>query len=263
MALEQFSTRNKKRNQRCAESAKAAGHPDWWAWVRAIEEESGRVICGAPKRKSYEPCKLPPAPNGRCTRFHGGTAAIGPAHPSYVTGKHSKAFDFLPSYLQDQAQSVYDDEKLIQSREEIAVLTAHGRDMLSRGLPDGESGAAWRACGEWVKIAVNAMEKQDAKELGAALARLADLTNNGIGEQAVWREYQQVVENTRRAKETEMKRLQYLSGFIAVDKAAALLHRMVDIIQTHVRDTNVLRLILLDVDKVFGRGAKNSKGEAA
>lgn len=256
MALTSFARENASRDAQCEAAAKKAGYADWWDWVRAIEKELDREICGAPLRKKYRPCRSHPAPNGRCSRYHGGKALIGPAHPNYVDGATSKIFDYLPAYLQDKADAVFEDEKLVQSREQIAVLDAHAKDMLTRGLESGESGAAWMAIGTYIDHALHALAQKDDKVLRESLQQAKQIARDGVGEVAVWREYRQVTDDMRRHRETELTRMKYLSAFVAADHAKAVFGRLLKIISTHVHDTSVLRLILNDVDEAFGRGAK-------
>lgn len=263
MARESFANKNPDRDVRCQEKAEGRGFADWWAWVRSIEKEVGRDICGAPRRRLYSPCKVRPNPaNGRCTRYHSGNAVIGPAHPSYVHGQYSTLFDYLPGHLKQTAEAVIDDEILVQSREEIAVLKAHSRDLLRRGLDTGESGAAWRSMGRWMQALTRALNKENEQDTVEAVRRLQELVMVGVGEGAVWSEYQQVVENARRSKETELTRMKHLSAFIAADRAAAIFQKLMDIVQTHVHDTDVLRLILSDIDRVFGRGTEQGTAQA-
>lgn len=48
---------------------------------------SARAVCGAKNRKGGT-CGNGPMPNGRC-KFHGGMSLVGPASPSFKTGRHS------------------------------------------------------------------------------------------------------------------------------------------------------------------------------
>jgi len=259
MALEQFARKNVERDKMIQERAESAGFPDWWTWARKLEKDVGYTICGAPTKRDGPPCRVKPMANGRC-KYHGGKSVSGPAHYKYTDGKTSKFFQYLPAHLQDAAQAAYEDERLIQTREQIAVLDAHSKDMLERAEM-GESGAAWKQVGAVVQHALNARKKGDEKLLDEALAELSLLARHGVGEVQTWREYRQVVEDIRRQRETELTRMKHLSAFIQADRAAVIFRRMIDIIREHIDDVQVLRLILYDIDKAFGRGAKRPEEE--
>lgn len=234
--------------------AREQGYRSWEAWKKALEKEKGRAVCGAITR-SQVPCLGRPMPNGRC-RKHFGNIPVGPAHPKWKTGRYSALFPTLPKRLQESVERAYDDPELIACRKEMAVLTARMEELYSK-LDTDESGSAWKAA----RIALAAYRDaemagdEDGKKM--AMKALARAVERGFGDYAIWDEVKDLSESLRRLRETELKRLQALQSFVDTKSVIALVQRLLAIVKDHVRDSATLRLILSQVDKEFGRGARN------
>lgn len=256
MVMERFAggSPNHERDRKCQQAAEAAGFSDWWAWARSLEEKCGRSICGAPLRKKTKPCGGVPQANGRC-RLHGGGSPIGPAHPSYINGQHSR-FQYLPPNLQTKALETYSDPLLIEARDQLAVLDVHAKDLLERGLSTGESGEAWKRVAAIHRDLTKAVAGDDRKKVESLLDQLGEVAQQGKGEIAVWREYRHVIDDLRRQRETELTRMKHLAQFVSSERAATMFQRLIDIMQVHVTDTKTLRNILLDIEKTFRKDAE-------
>jgi hypothetical protein len=79
--------------------------------------------CRATSKRTGRPCGRHATPGRRTCRFHGGSCRqpIGPQHPSWRTGLHSK---YLPGALKRMAQEIARDPSLVDARPDAARLTA-------------------------------------------------------------------------------------------------------------------------------------------
>jgi hypothetical protein len=189
-------------------------------------------------------------PNGRC-RQHGGKTPVGPASPNWEHGGYSRLFPTLPQRLQESANRAYNDPEYLATRKAIALLEAREEELLGK-LDTGESGTAWGQAAIIVEAMMSCvMEQGDITQMPELVRQLRDQIRRGSADFYSWREISQVMEDKRRMKETERKRLEAMQAMMEAKAVVAIIQRLLGIVKNHLHDTTVLRNILLEVDREF------------
>lgn len=128
-------------------------------------ENPPRYCMQFPARKSV---------NGRCKRFHAGTAPIGPDATGFKDGRHSKYLVLGPKLL-EQFEKSLNDERLLDLKPDVALLDT----MLwqaAEGLDGGAGAEQWRAAKDAFQQLQKATTKAAAK---AAMERLEAVLTKG------------------------------------------------------------------------------------
>lgn len=221
-------------------------------------DSKGRPICGAKKRDGKPCSQLRIMPNGRC-RQHGGATPSGPASPHYKDGRYSRV---LPTRMAADYQAAQADPDLLSVRNDIALIDARLADVLAR-VDTGEAGALWTAARDAYKVFTeNAADLVKAK---AALSELGDILLRGQGDWAAWREIGDLLEQRRRAVESESKRERELDQAIPVARVLLLFGALGGIIATHVKDTDARNSIQAEFSRLIDGGIQQASitGRAA
>lgn len=201
--------------------------------------------CGA-KTKGGGICKQAALQNGRC-HYHGGKSLAGIASPRYIEGKYSKV---IPARLAGNYAAAQADMRLLELRDEVALIDARLLDLLSR-VDTGESGAIW------ADLKKRRMELQAAQKandtLGqiGALNAILTLIDQGYTDYRAWGEVASTLEQRRRLVESERKRLTEMQQTITAERAMLLLGAVVGVIQQHVHDRAALAGITTGIQKLI------------
>jgi hypothetical protein len=213
--------------------------------------------CKAFSRRNQQQCRNHAIKGLQVCRMHGGKTPRGPSSANYNDGRHSK---FLPSRMFAAYREAGLDPELMELRDDIALLDARIIDVLKR-VDTGEAGVIWQAA----QAAMVRFDREWAQKDGAgmelALADMRRLMPQGAADYAAWREIGELIEQRRKLVESEQRRLTLAHEIISRDQAMALVGQVVDILQRHVRDRNILNDILLDVQALGHRG--NGNGHTA
>jgi hypothetical protein len=177
-----------------------------------------RLICGA-KTRGGNYCKKDPIRGRNRCQLHGGKSPRGIAAGRFKTGKYSKD---LPARLSERYLTATSDEKLLELRDEIALIETRLGDLLSRA-DTGESGATWSQ----IKTAYEQLRKaasvNDQRKFTESLNEMGRLITKGAGDYAVWDEIFKAVSAKRRGVETERKRLVDLKQMMTAEQAMGML----------------------------------------
>lgn len=188
---------------------------------------TGRLICGA-KTRSGRYCKKDPTRNRNRCQLHGGKSPRGIAAGRFKTGKYSKD---LPSRLSERYLTATSDEKLLELRDEIALIETRLGDLLSRA-DTGESGATWGQ----IKTAYDQLRKaatiNDQQKFTEHLNNMGRLITKGAGDYAVWDEIFKAVSAKRKGVETERKRLVDLKQMMTAEQAMGMLSFVIATLKT-------------------------------
>lgn len=203
---------------------------------------NGKLICGA-KKKNGTPCQKSPINGRNRCRLHGGASPRGIAHPRFKTGRYSKD---LPSRLSKRYEEAKEDEKLLELRDEIAILESRIGDLLSR-TDSGESGATWRAAQKTFSELRVAAQTGDQAKFAELLNDLGRIIGRGVSDYAAWDEVVRTIERRRKLAESERKRLIETNQMISSEQAMGMLGFVVSVIKKHVTDDQTLAAISADI----------------
>ena len=200
-------------------------------------------VCGA-RTRGGTPCKLAPMPNGRCYR-HGGATPSGAASPHFKHGRYSKS---LSARLVGRYEEAHEDRRLLELREEIALVTFCIMGLLARM---GWGDSKWLV-GELRKAWTELQRARRAGNAGAeeaALARLGELITSHHEDRKVWREICRMIDHKRRLVESERKRLVQARQMVPVEEVVVLVAALTDSVAQRVDDPAVRAAIGSDVER--------------
>ena len=214
----------------------------------------GTTPCGAKKRDG-NPCTQPAMPNGRC-KMHRGKALSGIAHPNLTTGRYSKN---LPTRMMATYQERLADGNSLALNDDLALLDSRLEDVLAK-VDTGETGETWaalldaarefekseRAAQSCANEAKKAEYKADREE---AMRTILVLCQAGMADYSAWAEVKSLLEQRRKAVETETKRRVLMQHLMTAEQATLMQAAVLDIIKRNVTDRPTLAAIAAD----FGR----------
>lgn len=178
----------------------------------------GRVVCGA-KTRAGTPCQRSPAEGRTRCRLHGGATLVGPVHPRWRDGRHSKYARgaFLEAY-----ERARNDPDLLALGDELALIDARAGELLD-ALGDGGSPAElWRALDAECRNLERTIAAGDAPGQRRAVAAILALRDAGRRTAATWGELDRLIERRRRVAETERRRIEAAQATITVGELATI-----------------------------------------
>lgn len=217
--------------------------------VRSIRGDDGleyffvgnKPICGAKTRNpdsrynDIRVCSnLPMRGRNRC-RFHGGKATT----KFMRTGQASRYSRDLPSKLLDRYEESVKDPKILELRDEIAVVESRIGELLKR-IDTRESGEAWRKLQEIYKQLLFAIKSKDGAATSMLMNDLGSIINSGLGEEKNWEEVLRTIRSRKSLVESERKRLVEMNQMITAEQAMVLIGFVISTIKTHVQDKEAL-----------------------
>lgn len=212
--------------------------------------------CKATSKQTGERCKQHAKKGMDVCHYHGGATPSGIASPHYKTGRYSKA---IPAKLLTRYNEAQTDPKLLELKDEVALLDARLGDMLTRAeqgdSPDlwGQLKATYKALHEAIFVEPNPVAVQ------ASLNVLERLINRGIADWATWHEIQGTIEQRRRLVESEHKRLGQMEQFTTVNEMVTTAQVLLASVITHVTDRKILAAINADFERVLTINATAGK----
>lgn len=203
-------------------------------------------LCGAKTRSSGEPCKRRATPGRKRCNLHGGKSLQGLAVPGFKTGRYSKS---LPVRLAARYNEAQTDAKLLELRDEIALIDARIGELLGR-LNSNESGRAWLATGTAFDNLNIAMRKDDAAEIIKQMAALQNAIDLGRTDTLTWSDLQETIEQRRRLVESERKHLSQMEQLVSVQEMMVMAGALLASVKAHVSDRNALGAISADFSRL-------------
>jgi hypothetical protein len=205
--------------------------------------------CKAFSRRNQQQCRNHAMKGLQVCRMHGGKTPRGPASANYKDGRYSR---FLPARMFAAYRTAEHDPKLMELRQDIALLDARMIDVLKR-VDTGEAGSIWVALqAAWARLGW-AQVRGNVETYKLAYDDVGRLVTKGVGDTAAWREIGELIDQRRKLVETEQRRLALAHEMLSRDQAMALVGQVVDIFRRYVSDRDVLNAIALDVQALGHR----------
>lgn len=215
--------------------------------------------CEGKKRSTGQRCQAPAVRGRRFCRVHGGMHKAGPASPQYKHGRYSS---IVPERMQDDVLRLLQDANLLELNEELALLKARTRDVLTR-VELGESGKTWKALRAQVRLHDKAMRAGDAEEQAEALYEIRKLVLDGSHDWDTWEDVRSVVRDVTKVAESQRRRVLEQHHMITIDAAYAMLDSLVDAVRRSVTDEHTRDLVAAEFARIVhkpGVAAAHSKG---
>jgi len=201
--------------------------------------------CTAKSKRSGKRCRRDAMLGRNVCYIHGGKTPRGLASPHTKLGRWSKD---LPLRLAARYQESQGDHRLLELREDIALLDARTSDVLQR-VDTGESGEKWRQLRQaWAEY--KRAGSGDAQ--AAALGWVGALITIGADDWAAWDNVRTLLEQRRRLVESERRRVVELQQVITAERAALLFGLITETIRRHVKDPAALGAIAEELGRLAG-----------
>ena len=229
----------------------------WTVKESIFYDPHGRPRCSAATRRSGvrkdpKPCfEMPVAGRRRC-RLHGGASrparayeeAFGEAHrermeqikgqieammnegvapevTDLVTNSATRVRWNVPKHLQEAYDIAIKDENYVSSRDDIAMLNAYAQSLLDT-VQNGGSPETWKALGETAAVAARAKKLGEKEQFYEAFDTMCVLIAEGCKEQQTYNQFFNTVDQVRKLKETEIKRITAAQNAIGREDALGL-----------------------------------------
>lgn len=204
-------------------------------------------ICGA-KTRNGTPCQRAPAVGRNRCKLHGGASLRGVASPHFKTGRYSR---YLPQDLAKRYHESLNDPDLLNLSSELSLIDARLTELLGR-VTTGESGALFRRLSSlWTEM-TDADVRKDFDAQRAALHKIGEVIQRGLGDGAAWEEIDRLVERRRKLTESEGKRRIAMSQMLTPEQAATLVAALEAAVKEHVHDRETLRRIAEEISRFRG-----------
>ena len=229
--------------------------------TRASAEDSGTVAvpngararrCTATSKRAGRRC-LNPALLGRdkC-RSHAGTSPdgsshAGPANPNWRGGTSLPRYSG-PPILNERIAAAMRDPELLTLHAEVALITARLQELVALLAGDIDP-AGFSDVSSQLLAAVDAGD--DAAQR-AALAQLAEIRSSTRASDGTWSRILRVIERRRKLVDTASRREQLLSLHMSLKDATAHGRALMTACTRHVRDPNLLRAIVDEIQAIVG-----------
>jgi hypothetical protein len=198
--------------------------------------------CTAKSKTTGQQCRQSALTGSTKCHYHGGATPRGEASPHWRSGRHAR---HLPERLLARYAEAEADPKMLEQRDELALIDARIADLLS--IADtGESGQAWRAMRDlWRQAAGNPEARDDLlRQIGAIL----DSRNDA----PAWAGIQSWIETRRHVAESERRRELEARSSITVSAVFDLLYTIYRIVTEHT-DEATRAAVWRDLSTLLGK----------
>lgn len=191
-------------------------------------------------------CKRPCLTGKDFCPKHGGRMGSGVDNPNFRRGLYS---DALPPRLRKRYIETLNDPNRLALDEQMAVLEARTEDLLTR-VDTGESGQIWIDLqSAWGEMAA-ARRRKDAEATAEALERIGRLISRGYADHRAWADVRDTIQDLRRVKESERKRLVEAQETLTLQQAMALVTALQESIKRNVTDPHIRDAIRTDIIRI-------------
>jgi len=198
----------------------------------------GKRIKDPDRENSWLPCQI-----------HGGKSfkSRGAAHPLYKDGRYSR---YMPARLLEAYDKSRNDPDILSLNEDISLTEARVADVLQR-VDTAESGAMWDELSKLGKEIKLARKLGDPSLVEDLFDEMLKLIAKGKGDRENWREIGDLLERKRKLSESQLKLLVTKQEFISRQQAVVLVSHLVEVVKTHVTDSNTKRRIMGGISQLM------------
>jgi hypothetical protein len=138
--------------------------------------------------------------------------------------------------MRDDYEAARIDPKLLDLNEEIAMVNARAKDLMTR-VETGESGHLWH---ELRSAYANLEKAKTGVEQLAAIAELGRLIKRGTSDYAAWEEIDKQTDRQQRLVESQRKRAVELHQMVTYDDFSEFLFAIIDFWRERITDREIL-----------------------
>ena len=182
--------------------------------------------CGA-KTRSGGACKRSPVEGRTRCRLHGGASLVGPAHPSFKTGRYSRWS--LPDEIKDAWQRAREAPELMGMGDEVALLDARLYQLLDRIAKAEPSAAAFARAQKAYDELRAATAANRPGRMRAATADLEEALRDGAEVEATWAQVVALVGEGRKLRDSERRRVEAGRAYLTAEAAMAMVAKVIEV----------------------------------
>lgn len=182
---------------------------------------------------------------------------IGRAHPNYKDGSRSKYSAGLPSRMLESYERALSDGKMLQLRDEVALLDARLQDLLTR-VDSGESGRLWERLATAHTEFSKARSTGKVDEMQEKLAEMEALIAAGRRDTEAWREVHTTLDLRRKLVESERKRILEAQQAVTAEQLTDFMGILLDVIGSEVTDPAMLSRVSARLTHAITEGSVTS-----
>lgn len=222
--------------------------------------------CKGKSRNTGERCRRPAMRGSNYCQWHGGRikAAMkkGAGHNRFVNGKYSS---LLPDNLRATYEDGLEDPRLLELREEIALIDARLVQLVGR-IGTGESNGVWNALQANWREFMNAVRTGNVANQNELLPTVNMLITRGAADTAQWEEVEGLQEHRRKMVESEQRRMQIAQQMIGVEQVVVLMNATITYLKeavTRYADDETADKILADANRSYNKLLGSGNGSTA
>lgn len=208
-------------------------------------KDNNFAVCGA-KTRSDGVCQKPPLNGATRCKLHGGATPRGVASPQFKHGRYSKD---LPTKLAARFQEAQSDPKLLELRDEVALLDSRIAELLEK-LPTGESQSNWADAQEVFKQLQSALTLGDAPGVKNSMGAMAQIFAR-TDDSEVWQEVYSCIEQRRKLVESERKHMVQMEQLLTLSEVMTLGSALLASVKAHVQDRDALASISTEFSRLM------------
>lgn len=206
------------------------------------------IQCNAKSKSTGERCKQPAVDGSSKCRYHGGLTPRGVASPHFKHGRRSK---YLPNRLMEHYQEALDDPRLLELRDDIALIDARLAELITRVSADQDVGPArWKALQAAFYDYEEAIIAKDGDKAQAAWRVMEALITKAVTDYNLWGTIQETIQQRRRLVESERQRLVQMQQMVTAEQAVAAMTALVAAVRANVRDGAILQNIQVEYERL-------------
>jgi hypothetical protein len=193
--------------------------------------------CQVKRPEGAKPCMRPASYGNIYCGFHDEHTNGRMTH-----GRTSKYHGALPGRLLAAYEASLDDGRLLQMREEIALLDSRIVDLLAR-VDSGESGRLWARLAEVQREFSIARHQGKVDLMQEKLAELEALIVAGRRDAEGWREVQVALDLRRKLVESERRRITEQQQAVTAEQLAGFMSTLLELLTSEIEDRGTLARI--------------------
>jgi hypothetical protein len=148
-------------------------------------------------------------------------------------------------------QEALDDPRLLELRDDIALLDARLAELIGRVSGDVDVGPVrWRELQNLFKAYNAAIQAGKTEDVEAIYAAMFALINKAVSDYAVWDTIQEAIQQRRRLVESERQRLVQMQQMVTAEQAVSAMTALVSAVRANVRDSVVLANIQTEYERL-------------
>lgn len=195
--------------------------------------------CKAKSKQSGQQCKKNAVVGFEVCEIHGGKTPVGIASPHWKGKGRSK---HLKPEMLEAYQEAQSDNELLSIRDDIALTEALLQSALPR-LESRESGKAWVLIRKSIDGLQKAFANENYGECMVLTQAMRDVVDENVAHFAAEDEVRTNLEQLRKLKESERKRLTDMQQMVTTEQAMLLVSALLDSVRRNVTDSGTLNAI--------------------